>query len=157
MRNYIILSFFLSPSFLFGKFFLGAHKHGPRARPTQVEGIGLCRWEPLDEPNSDDETSLVPEKLDSIMESKPGTTRVFLAQSELDLGGSCTGTVVFRPTVRSLITSGDERNRSGACHRSLGRSNRVTFYPKKESLSKKKFAYLLLTIYHRKSSSTPSS
>ena len=31
VRNYIILSFFLSPSFLFGKFFLGTHKHGPRA------------------------------------------------------------------------------------------------------------------------------
>ena len=46
-------------------------------------------------------------------------------------------TVVFRPTVRSLVTSGYERNRSGACHGSLGRSNRVTFYPKKESLSKK--------------------
>ena len=36
-----------------------------------------------------------------------------------------------------LVTSGYERNRSGACHGSLGRSNRVTFYPKKESLSKK--------------------
>ena len=47
-------------------------------------------------------------------------------------------TVVFRPTVRSLVTSGYERNRSGACHGSLGRSNRVTFYPKKESLPKKK-------------------
>ena len=34
MRNYIILSFFLSPSFLFGKFFLGAHKHGPCAGRT---------------------------------------------------------------------------------------------------------------------------
>ena len=32
VRNYIILSFFLSPSFLFGEFFLGTHKHGPRAR-----------------------------------------------------------------------------------------------------------------------------
>ena len=31
VRNYIILFFFLSPSFLFGKFFLGTHKHGPRA------------------------------------------------------------------------------------------------------------------------------
>ena len=73
-------------------------------------------------------------------------------------------TVVFRPTVQSLITSGYEQNRSGACHGSLGRSNRVTFYPKKESLSKKKIlrcrAYLfyrLQTIYHHKSSSTPSS
>ena len=47
-------------------------------------------------------------------------------------------TVVFRPTVRSLITLGYEQNRSGACHGSLGRSNRVTFYPKKESLSQKK-------------------
>ena len=46
--------------------------------------------------------------------------------------------MVFRPTVRSLVTLGYERNRSGACHGSLGRSNRVTFYPKKESLSKKK-------------------
>ena len=51
-------------------------------------------------------------------------------------------TVVFRPTVRSLVTLGYERNRSGACHESLGRSNRVTFYPKKESLSKKDFSSL---------------
>ena len=51
-------------------------------------------------------------------------------------------TVVFRPTVRSPVTSGYERNRSGACHGSLGRSNRVTFYPKKESLSKKNFSSL---------------
>ena len=51
--------------------------------------------------------------------------------------GKGNNTVVFRPTVRSLVTSGYERNRSGACHGSLGRSNRVTFYPKKESLSKK--------------------
>ena len=50
--------------------------------------------------------------------------------------------MVFRPTVRSLVTSGSERNRSGACHGSLGRSNRVTFYPKKESLSKKNFPSL---------------
>jgi len=49
-----------------------------------------------------------------------------------------TTTVVFRPTVRSLVTSAYELNRSGTCHGSLGRSNRVTFCPKKESLSKKK-------------------
>jgi len=47
------------------------------------------------------------------------------------------GTVVFWLTVRSLVTSAYELNRSGTCHGSLGRSNRVTFCPKKESLSKK--------------------
>jgi len=49
-------------------------------------------------------------------------------------------TVVFRPTVQSLITLAYELSRSGTCHGSLGRSNRVTFCPKKESLSKKKFS-----------------
>ena len=49
-------------------------------------------------------------------------------------------TVVFWPTVWSLITLAYELNRSGTCHGSLGRSNRVTFCPKKESLSKKKFS-----------------
>ena len=48
-----------------------------------------------------------------------------------------TDTVVFR-----LVTSAYELNRSGACHGSLGRSNRVTFYPKKESLSKNSFSLL---------------
>ena len=52
--------------------------------------------------------------------------------------------MVFRPTVWSLITSAYEVNRSGTCHGSLGRSNRVTFFPKKESLSKKKFS----TVWH---------
>ena len=56
-------------------------------------------------------------------------------------------TVVFRPTVRSLVTLGYEWNRSGACHGSHGRSNRVTLYPKKESLSKKKFSAARPTYY----------
>ena len=50
--------------------------------------------------------------------------------------------VVFQPTVWSLVTSGYEPNRSGACHRSLGGLNSVTFYLKKESLSKKSFSSL---------------
>ena len=33
MRNYIILSFFLSPSFLFGKFFFGCPQTWPPCRP----------------------------------------------------------------------------------------------------------------------------
>ena len=40
---------------------------------------------------------------------------------------SITSTVVFQPTVWSLVTLGYEPNRSGTCHRSLGRLNRVTF------------------------------
>ena len=62
--------------------------------------------------------------------------------SHVDVKFALTHTVVFRPTVRSLVTSGYERNRSGACHGLLGRSNRVTFYPKKESLSLKKKSLL---------------
>ena len=46
-------------------------------------------------------------------------------------------TVVFWLTVWSLVTLAYELNRSGTCHRSLERLNRVTFCPKKESLSKK--------------------
>jgi len=46
-------------------------------------------------------------------------------------------TVVFRPTVQSHVTLDDEPNTFGACHRSLWRSNRVTFCPKKEIVQKK--------------------
>jgi len=41
------------------------------------------------------------------------------------------------------VNGGSLRNPThytGTCHGSLGRSNRVTFCPKKESLSKKKFS-----------------
>jgi hypothetical protein len=50
--------------------------------------------------------------------------------------------LVFQPIVWSLVTLGYELNRSGVCHGSLVRSNRVTFYPKKESLSKNHFSLL---------------
>ena len=46
VRNYIILSFFLSPSFLFGEFFLGAHKHGPHTDDLAIHHLPhiQLRW-----------------------------------------------------------------------------------------------------------------
>ena len=46
-------------------------------------------------------------------------------------------TVVFRPSVQSRVTLNDELNTFEVCHRSLWRSNRVTFCPKKETVQKK--------------------
>jgi len=42
-----------------------------------------------------------------------------MQDTELIPGTLDVNTVVFRPTVRSLVTSDHEQNRSGACHGSL--------------------------------------